>query len=285
MSTIDPAVAREERARSRQGSPRVAALVLLLLVLGLTGAVATGLGFGFLVSTMRDFAINSVFADTETTVSAAGPILMSAIFAISGLPFAVIQLRAYTGRRGAGWWVLGLGAACFAAGLTLSTPWWTEPLEVGVAVDPVFHDDEAWSAWGWVMYSSTLWLPVVLFTLAAALMLGCYREELRSRAQARELDRLLREGTRVVGTVTEVFVHYSTNGEGGRNVAGATGTVRYLDLHGQERFVVRRSPRAEVVSVGREVHVVYDSRQPDLEGSIFVAFTGRPIPTDWIGGR
>jgi len=61
--------------------------------------------------------------------------------------------------------------------------------------------------------------------------------------------------------------------------------VRYLDLHGQERFVVRRSPRAEVVSVGREVHVVHDPSRPELEGSIFVAFTGRPIPTDWIGGR
>jgi hypothetical protein len=135
------------------------------------------------------------------------------------------------------------------------------------------------------MYSSTLWLPVVLFALAAAVSVGCYREELRGRAQARELDRLLREGARVTGTVTEVFVHYSTNGEGGRNVAGATGTVRYADLSGQERFVVRRSPRAEVVSVGREVQVVYDPRHPELDASVFVSYLGRPILTDWLGGR
>jgi Protein of unknown function (DUF3592) len=285
MSTIDPAVAREERARSREGSAKVATVALLLLVIGLAGAVATGLGFGFLVSTMRDSAINSIFADTETTFSIAAPGLMAAAFTIAALPFAVLQLRAYRGRRNAGWWVLGLGIACFAGGLALSVPWWSEPLEVGVAVDPVFHDDDPWSPLGWAMYYSSVWLPVLLFTLAAAVTVGCYRDGLRSKAQDAELDRLLREGARTVGTLTEVLVHYSTNSEGGRSVAGATGTVRYVDLHGQERFVVRRSPRAEVVSVGREVHVVYDPRHPELDASIFVAFVGRPILTDWLGGR
>ena len=285
MSTIDPAVVREERARSRQGSPKVAGLALMLFAVGLAGTVMTGVGFGFFVSTMRDFSINSIFADTETDISAMGPAMMVGVFALGGLPFAVTQLRAYTGRRGAGWWVFGLGLACFAGGLSLSIPWWSQPLEVGVAVDPVFHEDEAWSVWGWVMYASVVWLPIAVFILAAMVMLGCYRAELKNRAQAQELDRLLREGARAVGTVTEVLVHYSTNSEGGKSIAGATGTVRYQDLHGQERFVVRRCARAEVVSVGREVHVVYDPGSPELEDVIFVAFDARPIPTDWIGRR
>jgi len=179
MSTIDPAVAREERARSRQGSPRVATFALLLLILGATGAVVAGLGFGFMVNDLRDSALSSVFAETGTNVPAAAPALVVAVLGIAGLPFGVVQLQAYRGRRDAGWWALGVGVACFAACVALSIAWWTEPLEVGVAVDPVFHDDEAWSAWGWVMYSSNLWLPVVLFALAAAVTVGCSREELR----------------------------------------------------------------------------------------------------------
>lgn len=285
MSTIDPAVAREERARSRQGSPRVAAFALLLLAVGLSCAVLTGGGFGFLANELRDSSINSVFAETETSVPAAAPALMMAMFGMAAFPFAVIQLGAYRGRRSGAWWVLGLGLACFAGGFALSIPWWSEPLQVGLAVDPVFHDDDPWSAWGWVMFYSNLWLPVLLFALAAAVSLGGYREELRTRAQDAELDRLLREGTRAVGTVTEVLVHYSTSSEGGRSVAGATGTVRFSDLLGQERFVVRRSPRAEVVSIGREVQVAYDPRRPEQDGSIFVSFVSRPILTDWIGGR
>jgi hypothetical protein len=285
MSTIDPAVVREERARSRQGSPRVAAVALSLLVLGLIGAVVTGLGFGFLVSEMRDSAINSIFAETGTDVPVGGPALMSAMLLMGALPLAIIKMEAYSGRRSAGWWVLGLGVACVAAGVALSTLWWTEPLQVGVSVDPVFGDDETWSAWGWVMYRSTVWLPVVLLALAAAVAVGSYRDGLRTKAQDAELDRLLREGARAVGKVTEVLVHYSTSSEGGRSVAGATGTVRYVDQRGQERFVVRRSRRAEVVSVGADVQVVYDPRDPGLDASVFVSYVARPILTDWVGGR
>lgn len=284
MSTIDPAVARLARERSRQGSPKVATLALLLLVLGLGGAVVTGLGFGFLVSEMRDGAINSVFAETGTGVPSGAPALTSALLFMGALPFAIMQMEAYSGRRSAGWWVLGLGVACVAAGVALSITWWSEPLQVGVAVDPVFGDDESWSTWGWVMYRSTVWLPVLLFALAAAVSVGCYRDELRTKAQDAELDRLLLEGARSVGTVTEVLVHYATS-EGGRSVAGATGTVRYVDQHGQERFVVRRSRRAEVVSVDAEVQVVYDPRHPELDSSIFVSYVSRPILTDWVAGH
>ncbi|MFI5775447.1 DUF3592 domain-containing protein [Streptomyces sp. NPDC051658] len=118
--------------------------------------------------------------------------------------------------------------------------------------------------------------------LSLLLVWSAVRAERRGAASAATRDRLLIEGLRTTGTISELRIHYSSDDSGGRHVAGATATVTYVDAAGTRRWVTRKYADASVLVQGGEVQVLHDPARPDDDDSVFVSFLREPAALDWV---
>ena len=171
-----------------------------------------------------------------------------------------------------------------ALGLYLSSRSWTDPLAVGRKVDPVFHEDDTWGTFAWIMYRADIWLPLLVVVIAVWTTAYAVRHNRRLRTQIADRNRLLTAGRRIDGTITNVAVQTSKNDQGQSRVVGAEVIVKFTDLHGTERWVTRRTTsRSEIRAATTAVQVLFDPLRPEDDDLIFVAFYPDPRPGDWIG--
>ena len=289
MSTMDPIAARRAKRLSRAGRPGllVGAVVAGLAQLG--AAFCFGVGVGTMVDLMRNGVINSVFADQDPMENGfLGAATLPVLFTVGTFGLFVTGattrylLDLYRGgeklpmlQTPTVLWVIALG-------LYLDSRGWTDPLAVGIAVDPVFHTDDTWSAFAWVMYRADIWLPALAVVIAALTTAYAIRHNRRLRTQIADRTRLLSSGRTVDGTITNVDVRTSKNDQGQRTVVGAEVIVKFTDLHGTDRWVTRRTTSREIPT-DSTARVLFDPLQPENEDLIFVAFHADPRPGDWIG--
>lgn len=272
MSTIDPAEVRRARAERGRGSLGAALLAVLgALLVVVTGAIA-GYAVAVFLDQFRIMELNSVFSSWDSdldpmTLAWVAPLgVFASIFAWSLYADAS---RRYLGRPGFSvvgpltLWLVGaaLGVWCGCAN-------WTDPDAVGIAVDPAFGDDETWGFGAWTFYWAQLWLPALVALLALASLVIGIAARAGKRGRDATVAELLASGRRAEGVVTAT-VGPST--EAGR-VAGEW-TVKFTDLHGQDRWVARLGafPAASPPAVGERVTVLYDPASPGAVKRIFLA--------------
>ncbi|MEU2948975.1 DUF3592 domain-containing protein [Nocardiopsis alba] len=281
MSTVDPAAAREARLRRLVGSPKA---LILTLVGGLTLVLAGG-AVGYAVSAIMDrvrvSTVNSVFSDTESTMAYwVTPI--AAIGSIIGFLAYSHWSHRYSGGRSihprpVTLWFLGIAVTMWWA----TTYLWAPVDMVGTAIDPVFGEHEAWGTGAWFSYAMRWWAPglaTIVFVLS--LVFG-FLSRVRERRGRELLGRLLREGTRTTGEVTELTLPVSN--DSGPSVTHWT--FSFTDLRGQRRWVqrIQRLPRGRVLSIGGPVTVLYDPSRPHDTSRIFVALEGGDRAEDYLG--
>jgi hypothetical protein len=282
METVDPAVVRRQKMDRQVGSRQALAGAIIALGMATVGSVGIGLFVASLVGTFRSMSINDV-----VTMEGFDPVAMGVIFFV-GLTIAGIgsvwgaqKLDAYRASSGSGGWAFALGFAGATIGVLVASRTWVAPTRVGW-IESDYEEPQAWNWGSWLLFYADVWLPVALGLLTVALTVSAAKAVRRGNARARRRERLLGEGARTTGTVSDVRIHYSTNDQGGRTVSAATATVTYVDGHGTRRWVTRKHSDASVVVAGGEVQVVHDPYRPDDDGSVFVAFLREPAALDWV---
>jgi hypothetical protein len=176
-----------------------------------------------------------------------------------------------------------VGLVAVAIAITIHAQTWTEPLEVGTQIDPSFQTNEDWGVFSWIAYYANIWVPALAIAVAALVVRYAIRYNRRLRLQTANRNRLLTEGRRVQGTITEVTVVTSQNSEGHKTTVGADIVVKFTDANGTDRWVKRRSADRSAMPGTGVAMVLFDPLQPGDEDQIFVAFTADPTPPDWIG--
>ncbi len=290
MSTVDPIAARRAKRLRRAGRPGVLAGAVVAGIAQLGAGVCFGLAIGNLVEMLRSDVTNSIFADQDPMADGFLGLATLPVMFIVGT-FGLIVLAATTRylvdlyRGGEKQPVLQTPATLWAiaAGVTLSTRSWNDPLAVGTKVDPVFHEDKSWSTFGWVMYRADIWLPALAVAIAVLTTLYAVKHNRRLRTQIADRNRLLTAGRQVPGQITNVAVRTSQNDQGQRSVVGAEVVVKFTDLQGTERWVTRQARDRSAVPTADAAVVLFDPQRPDADDLIFVSFTPDPLPGDWIG--
>jgi len=288
---VDPIAARRAKRLSRAGRPGLLVGAIVAGVAQLGAALCLGGAIGSIVDLLRDGLINSVFADKDPGTKGflgLGTIPVLFIVGTFGLIAAAATahylLDLYRGgekqlmlRTPAVLWAVALG-------LYLDSRSWTDPLAVGTAVDPVFHEDDTWGTFTWVMYRADIWLPLLAVVIATLTTVYAVRHNRRLRTQIADRNRLLAAGRTVNGTITNIDVRTAQNDQGHRSVVGADVIVKFTDLHGTDRWVTRRiTGRSEIPTATTAVQVLFDPLHPEDDNLIFVAFHPDPRPGDWIG--
>ncbi|MFF1819485.1 hypothetical protein ACFVWG_19455 [Kribbella sp. NPDC058245] len=290
MSTVDPIAARRAQRLSRQGQPKFLVWAIVAGFIQSGAAFFAGMAIGTMVNLLRAGVIDSSFSDNDPGIDGfLGPATMPVLIfgGIFGLIIAGATTRylvdAYSGgekqpirQTVAVVWLV-------AVGLLVHTTTWTTPLAVGTKVDPVFQDDEPWSAFGWVMYRANLWLPALLIIIAVLVTLYALKHNRRLRQQIADRNRLLTAGRKVTGAITNVSIRTSQNDQGQRSVVGADVVVKFTDLQGTDRWVTRRAENRSSIPTADTALVLFDPLRPDSDDLIFVAFLPDPLPGDWIG--
>ncbi|WP_410624375.1 hypothetical protein [Amycolatopsis sp. cmx-8-4] len=173
MNTKDPARARHERLERWHGHPGVLAAVVVASLATVALGVPAGLGFGGFMEQFRTMAIDSIFddrgdADPSYVVVWGTLGVFGCLFTAS---LAGAAARRYRGRPTGSAFPAVLALAGSTVGAGVSARGWLPPLAVGTAVDPVFHQDEAWGFWGWLFYYADWWVPALLLVVTP-LVLG-----------------------------------------------------------------------------------------------------------------
>jgi hypothetical protein len=118
----------------------------------------------------------------------------------------------------------------------------------------------------------------------AALVTGyAIKYNRRLRRQIADRNRLLTEGRKVPGAITDVSIRTSQNDQGHRSVVGADVVVKFTDLQGTDRWVTRRAENRSAIPTSDTALVLFDPLRPEADDLIFVAFEPDPLPSDWIG--
>ncbi|MBB5957431.1 hypothetical protein FHS29_004026 [Saccharothrix tamanrassetensis] len=285
MNTVDPAQVRHDRDERRRGSPVLLVGAVVASAATLVLGYLAGIGFGELVEQFRTVAVDSVFDDRGDgdppyrlvwgTFGFLGCILAGHL--------AAGAARRYQGRPSAPVFPISLASAGHTVGTWVSSRGWRPPLAVGTQVDPIFHRDEAWGLWAWVMYYADRWLPALLLVVTSLVVLQTIRLARRYADMVEERDRLLARGRRVPADVVDVKLRISTNSETGRGRAvGAIVTVCFVDLAGVRHWVIRRTSDVGVVTGAGLAEVLFDPERPTHDRSIFVALRRHPSPGDWL---
>ncbi|GAA4747775.1 hypothetical protein GCM10023350_35840 [Nocardioides endophyticus] len=283
MDIIDPAIRRRERLDGAVGDPRNLLAAGTAWGLGAVGAVGIGVFMAFAVGMWRATAVNYSLRPGEL----GQPWIVSTVFTIGllmaglGLPWGAARLDAFRAASGSGGPALALGAAGATVGVLISTRTWVAPDRVGWKVSE-FSAPRAWGWGDWVLYYADRWLPALFGALTVALSLTAIKVVRAGAARARTRERLLREGVRTSASISDLRIHYSSDDNGSRKVAGATATVTYIDRRGTQRWVERKHSDASLMVRGGQVEVIYDPHQPEDDSSVFVAFTRRPAALDWV---
>jgi hypothetical protein len=283
VNTVDPAKARHERLERWRGHPGVLAGAVAASVATLVSGGLAGLGFGGFLEQFRTMAIDSVFDDRGdgrppyvVVWGTLGVLLCLATATLAGA-----AVRRYRGRSESPGFPVVLALAGSTAGTWVSARDWLPPLAVGTAVDPVFHEDDAWGFWAWVCYYADWWAPALLLTLTLAALAHAVTAGRRHAALARTRDRLPAHGCRVPADVVEAGLRLASD-ESGTRVAGSTVTVSYADAAGVRRWATRRSSETRPVIGPGGAEVLFDPARPGDEKSVFVALRRYPVLADWL---
>ncbi len=283
MNTVDPARARHDRVERWRGSPGMLAGAVVASVATLALGYLTGIGFGELVEQFRTMAIDSVFDDRG---DGEPPYLVvwgtfGFLGCIATGNLAAAAARRYLGRPSAPAFPIAVGLAAHTLGTWVSSREWLPPLAVGTEVDPVFHEDEEWGLWAWVMYYADWWLPALMLVVTSLAVLQIVRLTRRDTELARQRERLLRYGRRVPAEVVEVTLRIATSESGSRAV-GATVTVSFVDLAEVQHWVTCRTPDVGIATGAGLAEVLFDPERPTHAKSIFVALRRHPALSDWL---
>lgn len=284
METVDPSVRRRQQRDRQVGNPTALCLGVIWFVLGTAGAFVLGLLVSLWFDALRAISLNAPSGTHVSGVSV--PLVVAGVGAGTllvglGLPVGAHHLDGYRAARGSGGWALAIGVAGFALGVAVASRGWVAADRVGWVMTD-YEPPEPWG-WGrWILYYADLWLPGLLVVLSLLLVWSAVRAQRRGAASAATRDRLLLEGLRTTGTISELRIHYSSDDSGGRRVAGATATVTYVDAAGTRRWVTRKYADASVLVQGGAVQVLHDPARPDDDDSVFVSFLREPAALDWV---
>ncbi|OXM50515.1 hypothetical protein [Amycolatopsis alba] len=279
MNTVDPERARYDRVERLRGDRRLLVGAILASVVALACGFVTGHGFGELLGQLRTMAIDSVFDDRGDGEPPYGPVwgTFGLLGALAAGSLAGAAARRYQGRPSGPVFPAVLVLAASTLGVWDSSRGWLPPLAVGTAVDPVFHRDEKWGFWAWLLYYADRWAPALLFVLTSLVLWYAAGVSRRYAEMVRTRDRLLREGRRVPAAIVEVKVRLSGD-ESGTRVVGADVTVSFLDLAGVRHWVTRRTRDTTIATAV----VLFDPVSPGDDKKIFVALRRHPTLGDWL---
>lgn len=289
MSDTDPVAVRRAKRQRQAGRPALLAGAILGAVAQAACAFVLGLGIGALVEVLRHSVTDSVFDDRVPYPTYWGPATMGILLAVgsiglviaAGITWKLVDLYRGGDKRPA--LLAPLGLCAVAAGVTVDAQTWIEPLKVGTKVDPAFHHDKQWSVFGWIAYYADTWLPALVIVIAALVVGYAIRHNRRLKQQIADRNRLLAEGRRVQGEITDVTIRTSQNDQGQRTIVGADIVVKFTDPRGTDRWVTRRSEDRSAMPGTGYAEVLFDPLRPGDDDSIFVAFHRDPAPRDWIG--
>jgi hypothetical protein len=291
MSTMDPAEVQRAKRRQREGDPRFLAWAIAVAAV-MTGCAAMfGLAIAATADMMRHSIIDSVFDDRLPLPMFWGPGTLGYLWSVgmigtlAGSIVASWLLDMYRGGEQQPRILASLATCAAAVAIVANAPTWLDPLEVGVEVDPVFHEDEPWSIFGWIAYYAEIWLPVLALAIAGLVVAHAIQHYGRLRRQIADRGRMLAEGRRTKGAVTEMVLRTATNDQGQRSITGTEVTVRFSDAHGVERWVTRVSRGRTGLPARGFAEVLFDPRRPGDDHLIFVAFHPDPDPPEWIGAE
>jgi len=290
MSIVDPVALRRKNRYERAGRRGFLVAAVGGAVVMAVAAFLLGLAVGWLAGDFRHMLINSVFDDRERMPTYWGPATLGLLWSVGIFGVMVSALvtlwliDAYRGDERPLLLLPPLGLCGVAAGVVVDSQRWLAPLKVGMEVDPVLsHEDKPWDVFAWAAYYSQIWFPILAVVLAALVVLGSFRFNRRVGRQIAERTRLLRDGRRTKGRITDVALRTSTNDQGQRSVVGADVVVNYTDNQGIERWVTRRSRDHAIMSGSGSAQVLYDPLWVDDDNLVFVSFHPDPYPPEWIG--
>lgn len=271
------------RQRDRQvGNPVALRMGVFGFVLGAAGAFVLGLLVSLWFDTLRAISLNAPSGSHVSGVSVplvVGMVAGSLLVGL-GLPVGAHHLDGYRATRGGGW-APAIGVADFSLAVAVAARDWVAADRVGWGVTD-YEPPEPWG-WGqWILYYGDLWLPGLLGMRSLSLVWSAVRAQCRSAASAATRDRLLIEGLRTTGTISELRIHYSSDDSGGRHVAGATATVTYVDTVGTRRWVTCKYTDASVLVQGGAAQVLHDPARPDDDDSVFVSLLREPAALDRV---
>lgn len=290
MSLIDPKAAAAERDRKLIGSPRALTATILWGLAGFAAATIVGFGIGGFFDQVRVVSINSVFSTWDGGI----PVAVRSTALPVGIIGSIITMGSYsawnhryTGRRT---FYAFLGPASIvllglATGVLISLPMWAAPDAAGVAVDPVFHEDEAWGIGAWIMYTGIWWLPGIFIALALASIVGRVRAQRFRRRNADLAAELLTTGRLVDAEVTS-SPQLSAEAMAASRAAVSL-TFAFDDGQGARRWVTCLAllPPREVPAEGASRPLVFDPRTPSDVKRIFVSPTGDLEPSAFVAVR
>lgn len=287
MSTTDPNDALRAKRLRRTGDPRFLVAAIAVSAVVAVSAVLLGLAIAATAEMLRHFAIDSTFDDRVPfptfwghgtlgylwTLGTAGTLTGS--IAVSSL------FGAYRGGEQQPRLLASLTACAIATAVMADAPTWLEPLQVGIKLDPEFHEDTPWSVFGWIAYYADIWFPGIVLLIAVLVVAHSIRHYRRLRSQIADRERLFVDGRRTKGVVTGVALRTTVNDQGQRSILGSEVTVKFTDHLGVERWVMRFNRGRAAIPAFPEV--LFDPVRPGDDDLIFVSFHPDPTPPDWIG--
>ncbi len=279
MNTVDPAQARRDRIERWRGDRRLLAGAIVASAVAVVSGFVAGRGFGSFVEVFRTMAIDSVFDDRSDGDPPYGVVWGTfAVFGgIAGVSLANVAMKRYQGRPSGPVFPVVLLFAASTLGTWESSREWLPPLAVGIAVDPVFHTDEKWGFWGWLLYYADRWAPALMLVLTFLVMWYAIRVSRRYAEMVRTRDRLLAYGRRVPAQIVDVKVHVGGD-ESGTRVVGTTVTLCFVDVAGVRHWVTRRTRDTTIATA----EVLFDPASPADDKKIFVALRRCPALSDWL---
>ncbi|MFK0248790.1 hypothetical protein ACIQUM_29195 [Amycolatopsis azurea] len=279
MNTVDPERARHDRLERLRGDRRLLGAAILASLVALACGFVAGQGFGELFEQFRTMAIDSVFDDRGDGEPPYGPVwgTFGLLGALAAGGLAGAAARRYQGRPSGPAFPAVSVLAASTLGVWESSRGWLPPLAVGTAVDPVFHTDEKWGFWAWLMYYADRWVPAFLLVLTMLVSWYAVRASRRYAEMVRTRDRLLRHGRRAPAEIVEVKLRLAGD-ESGTRVVGANVTVSFLDLSGVRHWATRRTRDTTIATA----EVLFDPASPSDDKKIFVALRRHPTLGDWL---
>lgn len=268
MSTVDPRIARAQRAQRLRG-PRGILLAVLVGIAHLALWGLAGFGAGQLLDTFRLMAMNQAGEGWNSPYDGVPFLFLIGVLGGSVLGFVFTStLSRVTSLTPAVLAPFLTAAAGLAAGLALFSSLWTPPEMVGYRRGLLGAEHEPWDAGAWIHYTAPMWLPMLFAVIAFVLAVSFAVALARGQRKARVAAEILETGRKTRGTVTEVrgtgvevqglpFVHF---------------TVSFQDTAGTTRWVSKKGsfPEANLPREGDVAAVWFDPLRPDDEHRILV---------------